>query len=350
MFYKIIAIILLLPLSLFISACSEDSTDQKEEYETSDSPSESSVKKTFIRTVTGDIDSSKIKSVLPHEHLIVDFSAENKGLPESYDRQEAVEVMLPYLLELKNAGVNLFFDPTPEFLGRDPIGLRELSEQSGVYIVINTGYYMAPFLPDYIEEISTEDLARIWIDEAENGIGETGIRPGFIKIALNTGRLIPVQEKILRAALIASENTGLAIQAHTIGGEAIQHAIEIMEEESFNIERFIWVHADAEEDINYLIEAAEKGMWIEIDSIGIRPYEEHFEMISGLIDKGFTEKILISQDAGWYSIGEPQGGNVRPFHELFTEFIPQAVEWGISEEKLERIVTENPINAMGLKK
>ena len=36
--------------------------------------------------------------------------------------------------------------------------------------------------------------------EFEEGIDGTGIRPGFIKIAVNPGPLIPIQQKMVRAA------------------------------------------------------------------------------------------------------------------------------------------------------
>ena len=362
---SILVLLFVCPFMVTVFGCAESDHTQTTENtgkitpidSSSDTPNEtfedssiesSEITEHEIMTVLGIVGSSKIEYVLPHEHIVVDFSAKNTGLPDFYNRDEVVEIMLPYLLDIKKAGVNLLADPTPEYLGRDPLVLKILSELSGVHIMTNTGFYMAPFLPDFVKDISVEDLADIWIDEAENGIADTGIKPGFIKIALNTGRLIPVQEKILRAALLTSQRTGLAIQAHTVGGLAILHAIEIMEESDFDLTRFIWVHADAESDLTYLYTAGNKGIWLEIDSIGLRPFQEHFKMLKSLLDEGLADKILISQDAGWYSIGEERGGDVRAFDTIFTDFIPQAINWGISSEDLEKIVSINPVIAMSL--
>ena len=39
-------------------------------------------------------------------------------------------------------------------------------------------------------------------------------------------------------------------------------------------------------------------------------------------DQGFADVVLISQDAGWYDVGEPKGGTFRPYTFVFANFIP----------------------------
>lgn len=67
-----------------------------------------------------------------------------------------------------------------------------------------------------------------------------------------------------------------------------------------------------------MVELGKQGMWIEIDSVGSIPYEEHVDLLKQLIEKDVIDKLLISQDAGWYNIGEYEGGNIRPYHRLLT--------------------------------
>jgi len=302
----------------------------------------------MIQIVLGLIENTQMGVTLSHEHILVGFIPEGKLVSTDYNREEVVEVILPYLVKLRDAGCDTFVDCSPEYLGRDPYILKELSRRSGLHILTNTGFYQTPYLPAFVHEISVEDLATIWINEALHGLGDSGVRPGFIKIALNTGRLIPVQDKILRAAILTAQKTGLVIQSHTVGGEAIIHVLEIMKETEFDARRFIWVHADSEPDIAFHIKAASQGMWIEVDSIGTRPFEDHCRILRGLLDAGLKNKLLLSQDAGWYNVGQVQGGQVRPYHPFFTEFIPAALQWGLEQTVLNEMITVNPQKAFAI--
>ena len=305
----------------------------------------------MIQTVTQLISKEDLGIVLPHEHILVGFIEEGKLTPQDYDKDDVVRVMLPYLKQLGDAGCRALVDCSPEYLGRDPYILKELSQLSNMHIITNTGFYQGPYLPSFVYEMDVEELADIWIKEAEEGIGESGVKPGFIKIALSSsnGRIIPVQQKILNAAIRASKQTGLTIQAHTIGGVTILHALEILQKNDFDPSQFIWVHADSEPDLAYHERVVKAGMWIEIDSIGARDYLEHYEIIKNLIDRGLEDKILISQDAGWYNVGQEDGGRVRPYHKLFTEFIPLLKEKGIDKEILDKLLIKNPVTAITIR-
>jgi len=231
----------------------------------------------MIQTVTNLISKEDFGVVLPHEHILVGFIEDGKLTQQDYDRDEAIKIILPYLKQLVDVGCNAFVDCSPEYLGRDPYILCELSRLSGLHIITNTGFYQAPYLPPFVYDMDVEALAQLWIKEAEEGIGESSVKPGFIKIALSksNGRIVPVQQKILKAAIITSRQTGLTIQAHTIGGQTILHALEILKEEYFEPSKFIWVHADSEPDLAYHQKVGEAGMWIEIDSVGSTSYLKH---------------------------------------------------------------------------
>ncbi|NOU93281.1 phosphotriesterase [Paenibacillus sp. LMG 31456] len=300
----------------------------------------------MIHTVLGPIEDRELGITLPHEHIMVGFIEDGKLTRDDYKRQEVVNLILPYLLELKNVGCQTFVDCTPEYLGRDPHVLCELAEKSGLHIITNTGFYQAPYLSPFVYEIPESELAKVWIGEYDEGIESTGVKPGFIKIALNRGRLIPVQEKIVRAALTASIETGLPIQAHTNDGIAVLHVLEIMAERHFDPSRFIWVHAQNEKNLSLHEQAFKQGMWIQLDSIMRWTNEDNCKLLQAFLDRGMKEKLLLSQDLGWYSVGKAQGGDIRPYHKLFTEFIPYAVEWGIDRSLLDGLMSCNPAKAL----
>ncbi|WP_165972429.1 phosphotriesterase family protein [Paenibacillus piri] len=300
----------------------------------------------MIHTVLGPIEEGELGVTLPHEHILVGFIENGKLTPDDYDRQEVVSLILPYLMELRSVGCRTFVDCSPEYLGRDPYVLSELAVKSGLHIITNTGFYQAPYLPPFVFEMPEPELAKLWIREYDEGIGDSGVKPGFIKIALNKGRLFPVQEKIVRAALTASLETGLPIQAHTNDGSVVMHVLEIMAERRFDPSRFIWVHAQNEKDLDLHEHAFKQGMWIQIDSIARSPHEDNCRLLQAFLERGMEAKLLLSQDLGWYTVGKAQGGDIRPYHKLFTEFIPFAVEYGIDPDVLDRLMSRNPAIAL----
>lgn len=301
----------------------------------------------MLQTVTGSIDEQAAGRILVHEHVMVGFVGDGKLKPSDYDNEEVIASILPLLVKLKESGCSTFVDCAPQYLGRDPYILKALAEQSGLHIITNTGLYKSPYLPAYAYEADEGELAALWIREAKDGIGDSGVYPGFIKIALNDGTAInDTQEKILRAAIRTSQETGLPIQCHTIGGDTALHADEIMKQADFERERFIWVHAQTCTDLTIHRKLAEAGMWISIDSILPGTYEKHAVLLRQLIEHGAGDRILLSQDTGWYTVGEEGGGTLNSYHRLFTEFIPFAAANGLDAKWLEQCVTRHPFQAM----
>ena len=83
----------------------------------------------------------------------------------------------------------------------------------------------------------------------------------------------------------------------------------------FRHERFIWIHAQAEEDFAFNLEMAQRGAWIEYDNLGWEPEKEAalIERIQSLIAAGLVGRILLSHDMGWYTPAETGGGTPQPF-------------------------------------
>ena len=61
---------------------------------------------------------------------------------------------------------------------------------------------------------------------------------------------------------------------------------------------------------------------------------------------GYLERVLISQDAGWYHVGEPNGGALRGYTTLFFEFLPALRQAGATSEDVETLLVDNPRKAL----
>src|SRR5882757_8584336 len=139
----------------------------------------------FVQTVLGPVPASKLGVTLVHEHVMCDFIGADQTNRHRWEVEAVVKRMLPLLIQLKERGVTGFIDCTPAYIGRDPRVLQRLALATGLHIVANTGYYGGAgdkFVPRHAYEGSVEKLADRWIREWENGIEDTGVKPGFMKI------------------------------------------------------------------------------------------------------------------------------------------------------------------------
>ena len=302
----------------------------------------------YAHTVLGPIPTTELGFTLPHEHVLVDFVGADQVSPDRYEVEDVLRVMEPLLAAAGDRGVRTFVDCSPDYLGRDPRLLAELSRRTGLHIITNTGYYKEPYLPPHAFTDSVEELAARWIDEAQNGLGNTGVYPGFIKIAVNPGPLIPVQQKIVRAAARTHLATSLPIASHTANGVAALETLDLLDEEGVSLDRFIVVHTDAEQDRDYHLKIADRGAWVEYDAVGWKPIAEHVELITWFLERRGPSRLLVSHDGGWYWVGKEHGGEQKPFTAIHDELLPALDRAGVSPETIERLFVSNPAAAFAV--
>ncbi|HVX66622.1 MAG TPA: hypothetical protein VHA11_08475 [Bryobacteraceae bacterium] len=282
-------------------------------------------------------------SVLVHEHVLVDFIGADRIAPGRYDPEEVFRAARPKLQELRQYGCRGVQECTPHFLGRDPRLMARLSDATGIEIRTNTGIYGASdhkYVPAYARQETAEQLARRWIEEARRGVD--GVKPRFIKIGVNQGPLGELDRKLARAAAIASRETGLTAASHTGNGIAAMEQIEIFAAAKASASRFVWVHAQNEKDHAFHRRAAQAGAWVEFDGIAPDTAVWHHECVRFMTAEGLLGRTLLSQDAGWYHVGEPGGGEYRGYSYIYSDFLPS-----LSEEAVRMLMVENPRRAFG---
>ena len=302
-----------------------------------------------IPTVTGAVAADALGVVLPHEHVLVDFIGADRVSPDRYDRSAAFGKALPHLRRLVSLGCRTLVECTPAFIGRDPLLLRDLSRATGLLIPTNTGYYGAAndrFLPPHAFTEPAEALAARWIREAREGIDGTGIRPAFMKIGVDAGPLSEVDGKLVDAAARTTRETGLAIWSHTGDGTAAMAQIDRLARAGVPLSRFVWVHAQNEKDVAVHASAASRGAWVSFDGLSESSFDRHIGLILEMRRRGLLGRVLVSHDAGWYHVGEPDGGTYRPHDLLFTEGLPALRKHGLSDAEIRQLIEENPRQAL----
>ncbi|HUV00283.1 MAG TPA: hypothetical protein VMW32_04900 [Bacteroidales bacterium] len=315
----------------------------------------------FIMTVNGPVSPSEMGYTLEHEHVLVDFIGADSINSTRWNREEVIAKALPFLLQLKEKNIKTFIECTPAYLGRDPVLLKELSRETDLNFITNTGYYGARknfFIPKSFYSSDASEIATIWINEFENSIEGSGVKPGFIKIAVDpTDSLSAEHRKIITAAGLAHLKTGLVIASHTGPEKPAFEQISILKEMGIDPSAFIWIHAQGGTSESN-IKAAEQGAWISLDNVRSRPGLEpgapnsigwYADRIMELKNNGLLNKVLISHDSGWYDPAKPEGGTFNGFTDIFDFLIPELKSRGMTDSDIEQIMVKNPAEAFKIK-
>ena len=304
-----------------------------------------------VLTVRGPVDPGELGLTLMHEHVLVDFVGADKVSRDRYDPEDVFRAALPHLEAVRALGCRTLVECTPAYLARDAALLRRLSEASGLHVVTNTGYYGAAddkYVPAHAWSETADQLAARWTAEWRDGIEGTGVRPGFLKIGVDKGPLSEIDRKLVVAGARCHRETGLRMAVHTGDGAAALDILAALRTEGVSPEAYVWVHAQNEKDRAVHVRAAEAGAWVEFDGVRPEALDEHVEAVVDLVGRGHLGRLLVSQDAGWYHVGEPGGGRYRGYTDLFERFLPALRERGVSEAQVRTLLVDNPARALAV--
>ncbi|MCC6850122.1 MAG: phosphotriesterase [Deltaproteobacteria bacterium] len=311
-----------------------------------------------VQTVTGRVAPGALGRTLIHEHVLVGFPGWNlDALAPRFVRAEAMGRAVDQMHELRGLGVGTFVDPCPMDLGRDVEFLAELAQKSGMQIVCTTGaYFEAEGITHTFRHLPLEEIAAIYIKEITEGIGDTGIRAGAVKIATGAHAISGYERKLVQAGARAARETGVPLISHTQEASCGHEQIDLVTGEGVPAGRLVVGHSDGIDDHAYHRSLAERGAFVGFDRFGIALIvsdEVRVENVLKLARAGFTRNILLSHD----SISCWQGRPV-PFanrHEdvlamlpdwrpttILKKIVPQLRAGGLGDDDIATMLVDNP--------
>jgi phosphotriesterase-related protein len=300
-----------------------------------------------VMTVRGAISPDELGHTQMHDHLFADLSwARHRWLamPITDEVQITEEIRL-----YGQAGGGTLVDPVLEHIGRLPEAMRRVSEATGVHVVMGTGFYREPYYPEFVNKLPTQDIADYIVDEIENGVGDTGIKPGIIgEIGLDKRWVQGVEERVLRAAARAQVATGLAITTHTPPKMSLEF-LKIFQEEGVEPDRVVFGHLDNTLEMHELERVAATGAYIEFDLIGIdfiNSDKRRAEFLAELVRLGHQDRLLVSQDMCSRSRFKTNGGH--GYQHLIDNFLPMLREEGVDEEAIQAMTHLNPARVLAV--
>ena len=228
---------------------------------------------TALFTTLGPLRRDQLGAILPHEHVYVDLRTPDAPGYASGTADEVVPVMAPLIEDIKTQGITALVECTTGGVGRRADLDLAVSRATDFPIVVPTGNYREPWIPDWVRTASEADLERWMLRELDERFDEADFRAGWIKLSAGDDGVTPLEAKILRAATRVAMATGAVIGSHTIKGRVVMDQLDIIAAEGGDARRFISIHTQAEPDFGLNLAVAERGAWIEYDNIGWVPDE-----------------------------------------------------------------------------
>jgi phosphotriesterase-related protein len=338
---------------------------------------------TNVQTVLGPVTSDSMGVTLMHEHLLMSFASWHHG-PKTASRMmlRDAPVSLSILGELRmdpfvnldnlqqydvdlaarevqqfaDLGGRTVLDPTNRGIGRDPRALAAISRRTGLNVVMGSGYYLEVSHPPTVRQMTSDDIAAEIERDLTNGVDDTGIRAGFIGEIGVSARFTPEEEKVLRGAARAQRSGRVPLMVHLPGWERLAHRVlDIVAEEGTRLEAVILCHMGPSwRDFEYQASLAQRGAYLEYDMISMDYYyadqdaqcpsdEENAAAIQRLINSGYRDRILISQDVFLKMMLTSYGGFGYGY--ILRHFVPRLRRLGVSEDDIRTILTGNPRHA-----
>jgi predicted metal-dependent phosphotriesterase family hydrolase len=305
-----------------------------------------------VQSVLGDIRPEQLGVVLPHEHTGIALW----HIADRWDYWELTpddEVIIPELARFRDAGGGTLVDVTPRSVGRDPARLARYARQTGLTVVMGTGWYRGAYYPPdaLIDRRSVDDLAEELIRDATEGVAVddgTRVRAGIIgEIGTDKPWISALEERVHRAAARAARSTGLAITTHSVMSPVGLAQLALFEEEGADPARVVIGHADSYPRLDYYLAIVERGATVEFDFLGMSftPMERHGEprivdLLLELLSRGHAERVLLSQDVCHNEQLTRYGGHGYTY--LADTFLPRLRDCGADDATIRTITVDNP--------
>lgn len=296
-------------------------------------------------TTLGPKTEAELGMILPHEHVFVDLRMPDQPGYAQAEAADVVRLMAPEIERIKALGITALVECSTGGVGRRADFDLAVSQATNFPIVVPTGNYREPWIPEWVRDASEAELEAWMVVELEEQIETTGFRAGWIKLSAGDDGITRLEERILRAAARAGRRTNAVIGSHTIKGRVVMDQLDIIEAEGYRADRFISIHAQEETDFGLNLAVADRGAWIEYDHIGRGDDDEIAALILKVIGAGYAHKLLLSHDRGWFDPALPNGGTPQPYTHLSEVLLPKLLSIGVEEETIRLLTHTNPFEA-----
>ena len=313
----------------------------------------------LVETFRGPIGSKRLGVTLLHEHIFVRDPELELNLPDGeWDPAQAVETAVDGLTALYELGIRTVVDLTVPGLGRDVRLVTKVAERVPVNLIAATGWYTPNVLPSFFRfhgprrMIDRADpLIEMFIRDIRDGIAGGKVRAGMLKVMTDEEGLTPDVTRIMAAAAIAHQETGVTITTHS--HPASRNGLEqqtFLGDRGVPANRIIIGHSGDCEDLDYLRVIMDNGSTIGMDRFGMEHVlsdDRRVRTVVALLELGYSDRMVLSHDAAFYSHVTPPSWRATSapnwrMDNIPNRIIPKLREAGVSSDEITQMLITNP--------
>lgn len=288
-----------------------------------------------IRTVLGDMDPADAGAIDSHDHLFLSTPVLPGDGP--FDEASAASELRAF----SAAGGGTLVQWTPRGLTRNMPALRRISESTGISIVCATGRHRAVVYPEGAREPGLDPrllAAAFTEDIVKNACG-------LIKVGVGPECIAADEAGALHAAAVTHHTTGVPIAVHLEEGSASTSVIEALRADDVPERSIVLGHLGRNPSVGRILEAAESGAWLCMDTPSPRHtqnVDELARILATLIERGHLTQLLLGADttAALLDADRPLFGPSG----LFASVAPRLSEL-LGADAVRRMLIENPARA-----
>lgn len=303
-----------------------------------------------VHTVGGEIEPDRLGvtychehlATMPGQHLLEKMGGDDLILEDMAKSAEELEIF-------KNAGGQAVVDCTTTEYGRSADKLAGLQRDTGVNIICSTGHIMEGYwrgVEDIIGRSPESLLDEMLVDLTDSIPDSDGVRAGVIKLGSSKDKVLPEEDKMIRAGVEAQKRTGAPIQTHTTAGTIPLEQVRIFDDAGADPEHTMIGHLDRRLDWDDHLAVAKAGYRLGYDCISKEHYQpeaQRIEFIRRLVEEGYEDQIMLSGDIARRSYMTAYGGGPG-YSYILWRFIPWLHQVGVPESATRKMVVDNPKN------
>lgn len=273
------------------------------------------------------------------------------------------EMMLGEVQDFQKSGGKAILELSVPGIRTKVPTIKKIAEKTGAHIIISTGLYTVDSWPDKYLTMGEKEIYDYMMGEVKNGVEDTGIPPGHLKIALQN--LTEKEEKALRAAAKVANETGMSLTIHCSDGRQV---VEILKSEGMDVSRAVIAHVASAFGIrdmkllithpelntlrlDYIKEVLDTGVNISLEFTpgNVESEDQNRTLIPDwmrlagiikLLDQGYANQIVFGTDTCAKVMTRRYGG--EGYCRLTRFAIPKLREYGVSDYHIRTITEKNP--------
>ncbi|QHA82026.1 hypothetical protein E3Z27_10165 [Pseudomonas mediterranea] len=288
------------------------------------------------------------------------------------------EMMLGELKDFATLGGKSILDCSPTYERGNPLVVRQMSEETGVNIIMSTGINSHVLLPAKYKKMNVKELAGFFEKEIFVGIDDTDVHCGHIKLLAESAQFgVKATEDLpllrgLEAAASVSRNTGapVTVHAYLLGTETLKEFLEMAMKFGMPTGRMILAHfstALAPMDYKTLMHdpksfmpdldvgfwAMDRGFILSFDLFGsgtawadtreglVPSYDPlSLAAIYQYVKAGYGDRIVMGTDLWMRNSARKYGG--AGIAQLLNHVVPLLLENGLTQKEIDQILIHTP--------